>query len=128
MVNNFFFGCPSNMEFLGQGSDLSHSCNLSCCYSTRALNHCAGLGIEPVSQSSQDAADPVAPQRELQWLAFFLSLKNSSLLCDHKFSFILSLKFLKTHFLFTFKTLSHLDHLLSSPSCIKYLYHYNKSH
>ena len=55
------------MEFLGQGSDLSHHCNLSCnCRNARSLTHCAGLGIEPASQDSQDAADPVAPWQELQ--------------------------------------------------------------
>ena len=29
------------------------------------LTHCARPGIEPLSQCSQEAADPVVPQREL---------------------------------------------------------------
>ena len=35
------------------------------CGDTRSLTHCVGPGIEPVSQGSRDAADPIAPQREL---------------------------------------------------------------
>ena len=54
------------MEFPGQGSDLSCRPNLSHSYgSAGSLTHCAGLGIEPTSQCSQDAANPFAPQREL---------------------------------------------------------------
>ena len=54
------------MEFLGQGSDPSHSCDLSCSSSSAgSLTHCAGLGIEPASQGSQDTANPIAPQWEL---------------------------------------------------------------
>ena len=44
------------MEFLGQGSDLRHGGG-----NTGSLTHCARLGIEPVSQGSQDTTDPVAP-------------------------------------------------------------------
>ena len=54
------------MEFLGQGSDPSHSCDLHHGYGdTGSATHCAGPGIKPVSQCSRDATDPVAPQREL---------------------------------------------------------------
>ena len=57
---------PRHMEISGQGSDLSHSCDLSCNRdNVGSLTHCARPGIKPVSQCSQDAADPVAPQREL---------------------------------------------------------------
>ena len=50
----------------GQGSDLSYSCHLSCsCINTRSLTHYAGLEIEPESQGSQDAADPIIPPQEL---------------------------------------------------------------
>ena len=49
------------MEFLGQGSDLSHSHSHT---SAGSLTHYAGPGIEPVSQLSQDTADLV-PQQEL---------------------------------------------------------------
>lgn len=55
-----------HVELLVQGSDSSHSCELSCsCGNAASLIHCAGWGIEPVSQYSQDAADPDAPQWEL---------------------------------------------------------------
>ena len=61
------------MELPDQGSDPSHSCNLShSCRNTGSLTHCAGLGIEPASQYSQDAADPVAPQWELQESAILM--------------------------------------------------------
>ena len=35
------------------------------CGNARSLTHCAGPGIKPKSQSSQDTADPVTPQWEL---------------------------------------------------------------
>ena len=50
----------SNMEFLGQGSDLSHRCSNS-----GSLTHCTMQGIKPVSQHSRDNPDPVAPQQKL---------------------------------------------------------------
>ena len=55
------------MVFLGQGSDSSLSCN-----NTGSLIHFVGLGIEPASQRSRDATDPVVPQRELLLLGFLL--------------------------------------------------------
>ena len=62
---------PLHVKFLGQGSDLSHSCNLSCsCSNARSLTHCAGQGVRPASQGSQAAADPVAPQWELHSPSF----------------------------------------------------------
>ena len=55
------------MEFLGQGSDLSHSCDLCrSCGNPGSLTRCAGLGIKPASQRFQDTAVPIAPQRELR--------------------------------------------------------------
>ena len=63
----FFLPTPWYTEFLDQGSDLSCSCNLNCsCSNAGSLTHCAGPGIEPASQSSQDATDPAVPQEELQ--------------------------------------------------------------
>ena len=54
-----------HMEFLGRGTDRIHSCRLSChCSNAGSLTHCAGPGIEPVSQHSQDNADPIVPQQE----------------------------------------------------------------
>ena len=45
-------------EFLGQGSDLSCSCDLSYSFDNAgSLTHCAQLEIEPKSQFSQDPAD-----------------------------------------------------------------------
>ena len=49
--------------FPGQGSDLSCSYHLGS--SLGCLTHCAGPGIEPVSQRSQEAVNPLAPQLEL---------------------------------------------------------------
>ena len=58
---------PGHMELPGQGSDLSHSFNLSgSCGNTRSLTCCPRPGIEPSSQCFQDATDPTAPQQELQ--------------------------------------------------------------
>ena len=36
----------------------------------QSLTHCARLGIEPESQCSRIAADPIAPQQELQYHLF----------------------------------------------------------
>ena len=65
------------MSFQGQGWDPSWSCNpswsnnLSCscnlsqsCSKAGSLTYCAGPGIEPVSQSSQDTVNPALPQQE----------------------------------------------------------------
>ena len=74
----FFFGCPTAYGVPRQGirgSDPSHSCNLSySCDNARSSTHCAGLGIEPVSQCSRDTADLIAPQQELQNMHFFARL------------------------------------------------------
>ena len=62
----FFLAALCHMEFPGQGSDpscrfdLSHSCS-----NARSFTHCAGPGIKPASQQSQEAADPVTAQWEL---------------------------------------------------------------
>ena len=59
------------MGFLGQGFGLSFSCGLSpSCGNMRSLTHCAGPGIEPASQHSQDVANPAAPQHRLQLSLF----------------------------------------------------------
>ena len=75
----FFLAAPWHMEFLGQGSDLSHSCDLSCsCSNAGSLTHCARPGIEPRSQHSQDAANPSAPQWELPDLTLLLQTDPQS--------------------------------------------------
>ena len=64
--NSFsFFGCPIACGVPGQGSDPSHSWDLSCsCSITGSLTHCAEPRIEPAFEHSQDTTDPIAPQRE----------------------------------------------------------------
>lgn len=58
-----------HMEFLGQESDASFTCDLCCsCGYTRSLTHCAWLGMEPASQHCRDATDPTASQGELLYL------------------------------------------------------------
>lgn len=55
------------MEFPGLGSDLSRSFDLHhSCGNVGSITHCDRLGIEPASWCYRDAADPMAPQRELQ--------------------------------------------------------------
>ena len=62
-----FLTALQHMEFPGQGSDLSCNCSPNhSCGNAGSPTCCASLGIEPVSQGSQDAADPVVPQWELQ--------------------------------------------------------------
>lgn len=55
-THNFFpfFVAPcKHVEFPVQGSDLSHSCNLSHrCSHAGSLTHCAGLGIQPAHPSA----------------------------------------------------------------------------
>ena len=71
----FLFAAPWHMELASQGLDVSSSCDLNCwCSKARSLTHSARLGIEPTSQCSQDAANPVSPQWELPDAFFFLSL------------------------------------------------------
>ena len=63
-----------HMEFLDQGSDLSHTCKL-CCSSGNpgSLTHSAGPGIKPASQHSRDTANRVAPQQTLLILKTMLN-------------------------------------------------------
>ena len=64
---SFLPSLPSlwNMEFPGQGSDLSHNGRPKLqLRNPGSLTHCARLRMEATTQRSQDTADPVAPQRE----------------------------------------------------------------
>ena len=57
-IFSFFFSGPhlQHMEFLGQGSDPSQTCDPHCsCFNTGSLTHCARLGIEPVSWGCRDS-------------------------------------------------------------------------
>ena len=53
------------MEFPGQRSDPSHSCDLPTA-EAGFLTHCSGPGIKPASQHFRDAAGTIALQQELQ--------------------------------------------------------------
>ena len=54
------------MDFSSQGSDLSHSCNLSLsCGNAGSLTHCAGLGIEPESHAPEMLLIPLCHTRLL---------------------------------------------------------------
>ena len=55
-----FLASPQPMESQGQRSDPSHSPDPSRgCSNAGSLTHCAGPGIKPASQRSQDAANPI---------------------------------------------------------------------
>ena len=54
----FFLAAPQHMEFPGQESDPSHSCDLSHSSNAGSLTHWDGLGIKP---ASQDAEMPPIP-------------------------------------------------------------------
>lgn len=61
-----FLAALPHTEFPGQGSYPSHSSDLCHSYNNSgSLVHCAGLGIQPLSQLSRDTSDPTAPQRDL---------------------------------------------------------------
>ena len=73
------------MEFPDQASDLSGSCDLGCRYGN-SWSFNDGLGIELPSWCCRDAADPVAPQRELLInLLFFFFLKMKMYVCMYLF-------------------------------------------
>ena len=61
----FFLAALKRMEFPGQGSGSSCTCD-----NTDCLTHRARPGIQPASQHSRDATDPVGPQQEL-WVGMF---------------------------------------------------------
>ena len=63
---NFIFGRPEAYGVPGLG--IRSEPHLE----PMSLTHCTGLGREPVSQHSRDAANPIAPQWELPiWTFFF---------------------------------------------------------
>ena len=80
------------MEFPGKGSDPSHSCDLDCSYGNiRSLTHSVQLGIEPASQHSGDANDPIAPQWELVMLSPKIEIYPfEASLRSHCMSFVVS--------------------------------------
>ena len=67
-----FFAAPRHRELLGPGSDSTRRCHLRHSYGRAgSLTHSAGPGMEPGSQHSQDAANPVPPLRELPHVNIF---------------------------------------------------------
>ena len=73
------FGCPHSI-WSSQARDQIQAAamhELSCSYGNAGfLNHCAGPGIKPASQRSQDAAHPAALQWELLSLGWLLVRKK----------------------------------------------------
>ena len=60
------------LELLGQRSDPSRSLHQSCSWGNNgSLTHCAGQGIEPAFQQSQDTTSPIVPQQKLLFKIFF---------------------------------------------------------
>ena len=73
----FFLAALQHMEFMGQGSDLSHSCDLYCSYSNaRSFSPLCRPGIEPVSWYCRDRVDPVGPQWKLLHFCWSLILTS----------------------------------------------------
>ena len=69
----FFFGHLWHMEFPGQGSGPSHSCNLfPTCSNARYFNPLCQARIEPVSWCCRDAANHVVTQWKLLTLTTFI--------------------------------------------------------
>ena len=80
---SLFLATLRHVEFPGQESDLSHSCKPSHCHSnTGSLTHCVRTEIEPASQCSQDAANLIAPQKELQSISLFCVCVFSDIASD----------------------------------------------
>ena len=72
-----FLAAPRHMEFMGQGSDPSHSHDLShSCSNAGSLTHCGRPRIEPVTQHSQDSTDSIVPQEELLYIYLFILIFN----------------------------------------------------
>ena len=64
----FFFGCPTANGVPGQGSDLSHCCDLHLRgHNARSFNPLCQVRIKPASWCCRDAAHPAAPQQELHY-------------------------------------------------------------
>ena len=94
----FFFGLPAwHMGFPSQGSDLSHKCDRSrSCGNAGSLTHCAGLGIEPVSQHSRGPTIPLHHSRS-SWSQILNPQHpsgNSLLFCPDEFIVIIASKWI----------------------------------
>lgn len=82
-----FFASPQHMQFPGQGSDPSRSCEWHCsCGKARFFTQYAELGIKPESQTCRDTGDPVSPQqnpvtpqRKCLWAGFRTPMHHMAL-------------------------------------------------
>ena len=78
------------MEFLGQGSDPSCSCDLRHTFvSAGSLTYCARLGIEPACQRCKDTDDAIEPQQELLHIVSIHSSIPGHLGCFHFLAIVL---------------------------------------
>ena len=103
----YFLAASQYMGFLGQRSDLSHSCDLYySCINDRSLTHCAGLGIKPVFQccrpwwatESSLLAFKVLISRTKYKAERLEILEKWVPLCPHLSSFLLESKLKKNFF------------------------------
>ena len=70
-----FLAALQHMELPGQGSDLSHTHDLSYSWGNAgSLIYCFRLRVEPVTQCSQDATNPLHHSGNSRW-GFFLIVK-----------------------------------------------------
>ena len=77
-----FLPAQQHMEFPGQVSDQSHSCDLHhSCGNTGFLTHCARPGLQPVSQPSRDATASIVPVWTPVFFFFFWYLSLVDLQC-----------------------------------------------
>jgi len=84
LLSSFFFGCPMTYEFLGQGSDLSHSFNLHHSYgNTGAFN--------PLYQAGDQSCILVLLRRHQATVIFILAFITLQLL--HLFAIVYGLNF-----------------------------------
>lgn len=69
----FLYWPPQGIQFLGQGSDQNHSCDLRCrCCNTRFCNplHKMRLRIKPTSWCCRDTPDPLHHNRNSSSVIF----------------------------------------------------------
>ena len=76
----FFFGCPVAYGIPNRGSGSTHSWDLSSsCSNTRSLTRCAGPGIKPASQCSQNIANLFGPQQEFLFILLLTPISGCSI-------------------------------------------------
>ena len=82
LLGGFFWPTLGHTVFLGRGSDPRHSFDLShSCDNAGSLTHCAGPGIEPASQRSQETSVGVVGVGEGRGLCLgYLEVRGRDLL------------------------------------------------